>query len=304
MRARSSGYPGRRFLILLAACVLSTAGVARAEETAAEVGATVCAGCHADHAEAFKKSWHGRKMPAMKNVPFEKSCETCHGPGSLHAAAAGDKSNPGFKTTKISAASNERCLSCHDQRAIINWKVSTHNQQGLACASCHKIHEAGESAPKPKSEVCLDCHKKKRMEMNLPFHHPIAEGKMGCADCHNPHGGDFRNLKAESVTETCAKCHAEKLGPFLEEHPPVAEDCTICHQPHGSINDKLLKQSEPFLCLNCHKMPHADTPAGHPLSPPSYPMFATPQGALMQQDRCTNCHFNIHGNDNGSWFTQ
>ena len=316
--------PGRQFLILAAACALSLTRVARAEEasakapatdtgtivnapataaqthateTATEVGATICAGCHAEKAEAFKKSWHGRKMPAVKNVPFEKSCESCHGPGSLHAAAAGDKNNAGYTTTKISADSNERCLSCHNQRAIINWKVSTHNQQGLACASCHKIHEAGESAPKPKSEVCLDCHKKQRQQINLPFHHPITEGKMKCAECHNPHGGDFRNLKAESVNETCAKCHSEKLGPFLQEHPPVAEDCTICHTPHGSINDKLLKESEPFLCLSCHKLPHTDSTLNKP-------GFNSPTGAIMSHSRCTNCHFNIHGNDNGSWFTQ
>ena len=117
-------------------------------------------------------------------------------------------------------------------------------------------------------------------------------------------GGDFRNLKAESVAETCFQCHSEKAGPFRQEHPPVAEDCTICHTPHGSINDKLLKQSEPYLCLSCHKMPHADTPTGHPLSPPSYSMLSAPKGSLLQHSRCTNCHWNIHGNDNGSWFTQ
>jgi DmsE family decaheme c-type cytochrome len=296
--------PGRRFLILAAACLFSTAGIARAEEaaakaaapeTATEVGATVCAGCHAERAEAFKKSWHGRKMPAVKNVPFEKSCESCHGPGSLHAAAAGDKSNPGFATTNISAANNDRCLSCHDQRAIINWKVSTHNQSGLACAQCHKIHEAGENSPKPKSEACLDCHKKKRMEINLPFHHPIIEGKLECASCHNPHGGEFRNLKAESTRELCVKCHAEKAGPFAQEHPPVAEDCTICHTPHGSINDNLLKQSQPFLCLSCHKAAHTDSTAG--------PAFNSPKGALLTYSRCTNCHARIHGDDSGGWFS-
>ena len=263
-------------------------------EAATEVGATVCASCHTERADAFKKSWHARKMPAMKGVDSEKTCESCHGPGSLHVAAGGDKANPGFATVKISAeATNDRCLACHNQRAIINWKVGTHNQQGLACATCHKIHEAGASAPKPKSEVCLTCHQKKRMEINLPFHHPIAEGKMECADCHNPHGGDFRNLAAESVNETCAKCHAEKLGPFQQEHPPVAENCVICHNPHGSINQGLLKESQPNLCLGCHKFPHSGTAK-----------IGGQTTQLLQRSRCTNCHFNIHGNDNGSWFTK
>lgn len=276
--------PGGRFLILVVAGLLSAAGLARSEEAAVEVGAAVCAGCHAEHAEAFKKSWHGRKMPAMKDVPFEKSCESCHGPGSLHAAAAGDKSHPGFATTRITEAANGRCLSCHKQRSLMNWKVSTHHQQNLACAKCHKTHE-GEGAPKPKSEVCISCHRKQAAESNLPFHHPIAEGKMECSDCHNPHGGDFRNLRAESVNETCFKCHSDKSGPYQFEHPPVTENCQNCHNPHGSINDKLLKQSEPFLCMACHKNRHMNSLTN-----------------IQQRSRCTTCHFAIHGSDHRSTF--
>jgi len=294
--ALSSGTAAAPVAAPTPAPALHSEPAAPSDTAATEVGATVCASCHADRAEAFKKSWHGRKMPAVKNLPFEKSCESCHGPGSRHAAAAGDKANPGFATTLMTAEKNERCLSCHNQRDIMNWKVSTHNQQGLACAKCHKVHET-EGPPKPTNEVCLDCHKKKRMEINLPSHHPIIEGKVACADCHNPHGGDFRSIRAESDRELCVKCHAEKAGPFAQEHPPVAEDCMICHKPHGSINNNLLKQSQPFLCLTCHKAAHSDTTNGKNA-------FNNPKGTLMQRETCTNCHFNIHGNDNGKWFTQ
>ena len=93
------------------------------------------------------------------------------------------------------------------------------------------------------------------------------------------------------------KCHAEKAGPFAQEHPPVAEDCMICHKPHGSINNNLLKQSQPFLCMTCHKMAHTDTTNGKNA-------FNNPKGALMQRETCTNCHFNIHGDDNGHRFTR
>jgi predicted CXXCH cytochrome family protein len=80
----------------------------------------------------------------------------------------------------------------------------------------------------------------------------------------------------------------------------VAEDCTICHTPHGSINQHMTKQSQPFLCLSCHKFAHTDETNGGP-------GFTSPVGvgnALMQRGRCTNCHFDIHGDDNGKWFTQ
>ena len=32
-------------------------------------------------------------------------------------------------------------------------------------------------------------------------------------------------LKEASVNDNCYKCHAEKRGPFLWEHPPVRENC-------------------------------------------------------------------------------
>jgi predicted CXXCH cytochrome family protein len=39
------------------------------------------------------------------------------------------------------------------------------------------------------NERCLTCHQTQRAQMSLPYHHPLREGKMGCVDCHNPHGG-------------------------------------------------------------------------------------------------------------------
>jgi hypothetical protein len=63
----------------------------------------------------------------------------------------------------------------------------------------------------------------------------------------------------------------------------------------------MTKQSEPFLCMSCHKFAHTDSGAAAPPGPNAY---QSPTGALMQRGRCTNCHFDIHGDDNGKWFTQ
>src|SRR6185295_13376446 len=78
-------------------------------------------------------------------------------------------------------------------------------------------------------------------------------GKVKCSDCHNPHGSTGEKmLVGNSVNETCYKCHAEKRGPFLWEHAPVAESCLNCHKPHGSTNEKLLIVRKPMLCQQCH----------------------------------------------------
>ena len=120
-------------------------------------------------------------------------------------------------------------------------------------------------------------------------HHPIAENKMNCSDCHNPHGGPKGMLRAESVTETCFRCHAEKVGPFTYPHPPVQDDCATCHNPHGSVVNKLLVQNEPFLCLKCHPMPHSPSPTS----------FA------QRLSRCTTCHNQPHGsNENAALYNK
>ena len=60
-------------------------------------------------------------------------------------------------------------------------------------------------------------------------------------------------------SETCVKCHVEKRGPFVFEHPAVkVEGCVTCHNPHGSTNRMLLVRREGRqLCLQCHTGFHA-----------------------------------------------
>ena len=86
-------------------------------------------------------------------------------------------------------------------------------------------------------------------------HHPVREGKMGCASCHNPHDGNRpKMIKADSVNELCYTCHAEKRGPFLFEHAPVREDCVSCHEPHGTNHTAPAdaEAAEPLLELPPH----------------------------------------------------
>lgn len=269
-------------------------------EEATLVGSDACVACHSDKAESFKKSLHGKKLPIVKKVGFDKACESCHGAGSLHAAAAGDKNNPGFSTIKKLSGLESKdlskvCFTCHKQKEIIMWDTSSHAQSGLTCARCHSVHEGQgpTQLKKGSTETCLDCHSKLKAETKLPSHHPLLEGKMNCSSCHNPHGGVEGNLKTESVEETCFKCHAEKAGPFAHEHPPVTESCAICHKPHGSANEALLKQPQPFLCMRCHKWPHTNSTNN---------AQAFDISKIQDRQRCTDCHREIHGSDRHAAF--
>jgi len=263
---------------------------------ASKVGAEQCAQCHGEVAKNYRRSSHSVQ---------EVDCEQCHGAGSLHVEAGGYSKESkdkivSFRDRKPEEA-NGACLSCHAKSDHVrNWSSSAHAAQDLKCATCHTIH-AGESnggsqalsthadegiaAPRALesrrtlNDKCLQCHHKQEAQADLPYHHPIREGKMTCIDCHDPHGGSAGNgLNAASGNELCFQCHAEFQGPFSYQHAPVNEDCMKCHSPHGSANQNLLTISQPALCLQCHSAHHNGA---------SLPLIG----------RCTDCHNAIHGSD-------
>lgn len=306
-----------------AAAVLAAAGIAaglatarlRAEEVAktspasgnkAEfVGAETCLGCHAGH-ESFKKNLHSKALLNAKNIPFEKSCETCHGPGSLHAGAGGDKANPDFLTivnpSKLKPAEGAAvCLQCHEGGKRMHWKGSTHDMKNVGCQSCHGMHADkanGGKSPLLKSakaaDTCFQCHAEKKAQIRKGAHMPLVEGKMGCNDCHNPHGSPAEKLLAkDSVNQTCYQCHQDKRGPFLWEHAPVRESCVTCHDPHGSHHERMLITRAPLLCQRCH------VGGRHPATP--YVLSdADRENSRIFYRGCVNCHAQVHGSNHPS----
>ncbi|OGR87719.1 MAG: hypothetical protein A3A86_03205 [Elusimicrobia bacterium RIFCSPLOWO2_01_FULL_60_11] len=285
--------PSSFFFILLS---LSFPKLALAN-TPDKVGASACIACHSDQGEAFKKNIHSRTFPAIKKIAFEESCETCHGPGSLHMEAGGDRSKPGFATIKNpknlkGAESAAICLQCHDNGKRMFWKGSQHESRNLACVQCHSMHSSkGPSllVKNSESETCYQCHLQRKAQGQKSTHMPIKEGKLQCTSCHNPHGSAGPKLLAQNSTnENCYSCHAEKRGPFLWDHPPVRENCLNCHDAHGSNHDKLLKVKRPRLCQQCH---NEGGPGVHVSVP------GTPAVTYALERACLKCHPMIHGSN-------
>jgi DmsE family decaheme c-type cytochrome len=138
------------------------------------------------------------------------------------------------------------------------------------------------------SDTCFSCHADVRAETNKMSHHPVREGRMDCANCHNVHGSAPSLLVKNTVNDTCYSCHTEKRGPFLWEHAPARESCVNCHTPHGSTQPNLLASRAPFLCLNCHSY------GGH-VNLPRYNRVSNPYGS-----GCANCHISVHGSNHPS----
>ena len=268
-------------------------------------GAALCVTCHDDEdLPDMSRSAHG--FAADKRAP---DCISCHGPSPTHAkkpAGVAERPHPDRMFTKKSTLSaSERsaaCLSCHVKEASrALWAGSQHEAADVACNACHKVHVNRDKvlAKATQADVCYTCHKEQRTQMNRPSHHPIAEGKMTCASCHNVHGSAGPKLvKRDSINDTCYTCHAEKRGPFVHQHEPVAEDCSICHNSHGSTVAPMLKARAPLLCQQCHT-PHVAGGLGA-VGVPIIGSNGKNTANLWQGRSCLNCHTQIHGSNNPS----
>ena len=299
----------RRPLVIVLALVgssllmLLSARTPSSQATPTNVGSETCKGCHEAQWTAFQKSPHYRAEMDAAVVGGQAGCESCHGPGSLHVEAGGDKSNPGFasirnfKTMKADEAS-ATCAGCHKSGGQFHWNQSAHARNDVSCVKCHSIHHAKSEGAGPMltasdvNQLCITCHKDKRTAMARSGHMPLREGAMNCADCHNPHGAPSKNMiRAATTNDLCYTCHADKRGPLLWEHAPVREDCLNCHQPHGSNNDKVLAGKRPFLCQRCH------VATRHPATLYDNPDLVT--NRLFNRS-CTNCHSQVHGSNHPS----
>ncbi len=272
------------------------------------VGSNVCKTCHADIWLNFYKNPHYRSIASGLEPPARTGCEGCHGPGGKHVAARGGKTTiPRAFSLLGPRETIDTCLGCHARDfGKVNIRRSDHTQAGIACTSCHSIHKS--PAPryllaKTQPAVCYGCHATVRAQFYLPFKHRVNEGFMECTDCHNPHGafnptwrmGQRPRMVAQAPTneEVCIKCHTDKRGPFLFEHPPVqVEGCETCHFPHGATNDRLLRRPVVFtVCLECHN--GADRFGtrnnGIPIQSASHNMLDP------RYQQCTACHVRIHG---------
>jgi DmsE family decaheme c-type cytochrome len=289
--------------VLLFAQLFALSAMAQAPTPAAYVGEKVCARCHDAEDKQFGHTLHAKVFRLNpKNETEKQVCEACHGPASNHVKNPTDREALiGFTRewgTPIEKQ-NDVCLSCHQGGQRLHWPGSTHATNKLGCADCHnpmaKFSANGLLKKLSVTETCETCHAQQRAEFRKRSHMPVPEGKMSCADCHNPHGSITRPLlKADSVNEVCYTCHAERRGPLLWEHAPVRENCLNCHYPHGSNQDKLLQVARPFLCQQCHGNP--THPSNLYNAGQSLGGGAAANSSVLGRS-CQNCHSQIHGSN-------
>lgn len=226
--------------------------------------------------------------PMIEGATFvgDKVCSDCHAnisrafPASPHARLHLDAGK---------MAGTYGCESCHGP-------ASKHVAVGGVGRDKYIVN------PGKDPEACYQCHLNVNAEFHLPRHHPVTEGRMNCAQCHDPHGLDIMKpaggLAMSKLNESCAQCHREQTRPFIFEHPALREGCTACHSPHGSVNPKLLTIRDSNLCLRCHAQTLRPGGAG------GFYIGNVEHTGFIRYGTCwtAGCHSAIHGSNTQPYY--
>lgn len=269
------------------------------EEPIRRVGDETCLMCHEEVHEAYRETVHARLAVGRTAEGMPASCEACHGPGGEHAD---DPLVTNIRTFDPDVEGESRddgngaCLTCHEGGDRVHWPGSTHARREVGCTGCHEVMRKVSERYLLRHEgsvtrTCTSCHLLRGAQTLRSSHMPLREGAMDCTSCHQPHGGPGPSLLREpTVAQSCYRCHAEKRGPFLWEHPPAREDCSNCHAVHGSIYERLLIRDVPRLCMQCHNATR------HPTTPQAS------DSRFVFSRACLNCHPAVHGSNHPSGY--
>ncbi len=293
MNTQKDSGMGKHLVFFAVLSLVLLGGSLFAEEAVSEyIGQETCLECHDTVADLpFSLTSHG--MSEISGWNGAAGCETCHGPGQAHADSGGEVDLIRSMSTPTAEEVAETCLSCHEGDVGSHWQAGAHDEFDATCTDCHAVHVKKTMDPSlintGITETCLSCHSDMRKHMFQRSRHPLKEGLMSCADCHDPHGTPAEAMIAASTpNDKCYECHAEQRGPFLYPHQPVAEDCSTCHNPHGSNHASMLEPAPPRLCQSCHLFGHHQTVPG------------TSEQAWNSNRSCVNCHARIHGSNHPS----
>ena len=169
-------------------------------------------------------------------------CSRCH--QAEHASFA--KSPHGLSKNPKAPVNTKACQSCHGPG---EQHVKSLGQVPLNFSSKKKM------SVKEQNAVCLKCHTGGKVKLWHGSKHQ-REGN-SCLDCHNTHGGNYKNLKHGTVSDNCKACHKSVYSDLNKpSHHPIKEGkmkCTDCHNPHGTVNDNLMTGfSTNQQCYSCH----------------------------------------------------
>ncbi len=228
---------------------------------------TMCADCHSTNLQKNFNHDTGTYHTTFSEI--DVSCETCHGPGSLHVQLARQISpfwdrKQGYALARIKGqpaiAEVESCAPCHSRRSTLH--------EGYAGGSSFHDFYASETLSEATyhadGQILDEVYEYGSFTQSKMFHKNVR-----CSDCHDPH-----SLKLKFAgNQVCTSCHqhppAKYDTPAHHNHKPgtAAAQCVNCHMPATSYMDVDPRRDHSF------RIPRPDLSVE----------FGTPNA-------CTGCH--------------
>lgn len=238
-----------------------------------------CADCHSTNLQKNFDLASGTYHTTWSEI--DVSCETCHGPGSLHVQLAQSPSlfwdrKRGYALPQLKGKSNlaevEACAPCHSRRSSIHGDYAS----GAALHDFYATELLGAGIYHADGQIQDEVY-----EYGSFTQSKMHSKGVRCSDCHNPHS---LRLKHEG-NQLCTSCHAHPAGkydaPAHHNHKAgsTGTQCIECHMPATTYMDVdprrdhslriprpdlSVKLGTPNACVSCHladsKLPAAQRP--------------------------------------------
>ncbi len=200
-----------------------------------------CMACHNGRSEPVPFS-DGKFASLASGI----GCESCHGPGALHAEARLENPeapdsvdvtivNPKYLALDLRLDVCQQCHLAGEVTVLREGQTATSYRPSRPLSAHRAIYALAEADP---NRVNVISHAD-RMKASQCF---IQSGAMDCVTCHNPHEG-FRDKGPEYFNTTCQTCHApaalqaQMPTPAARAQHVASANCFSCHMPKVRADD-------------------------------------------------------------------
>lgn len=207
------------------------------------VGPETCKNCHNEGQDPVYAEWHDT-LHAANNV----ACESCHGPGSVHALSPSESNILTFPNSTSPIV----CAQCHGP-TYEEWSNSKHSRlitapveeagtnpttygRGSRCIQCHSGLFRAEISEKGIDVGTLEDGVFQEISENTLSHVPYTAS---CVTCHNPHkktGNLTQNSQEAQLYHLVFNTDTTPIGPGTTAASFVNFNhvCAECHNGRGT----------------------------------------------------------------------
>ena len=213
-----------------------------------DIGCEACHGPGSQHVALPRKSIFDKRLTIINpsKLPAgirSQICGSCHSSGKSTKERGvdwpsgyrpGRALGPYYKATSYAEGDVEHFYpnefaKGHNQQ-YNDWKKSKHAKEGVACTSCHYVHQLGVPPTQFQtkgsgSQQCLMCHKL----INNNLAHSI-HSFGNCVGCHMP-----KIAKSAESGDIHSHVFTTLLPKVTLENPKIPNSCQTCHR-HKDVN--------------------------------------------------------------------